>query len=240
MIFLINTRAVRPLFLPRTRLPVLTLLRRVFILRESGLFTFAIMLTVNISGGASMNHPFTYEIIYSPRRTTALQVTPDGRVIVRAPKRCPRSFIEAFVRQKEDWVMRQLARFEKQRKEHPAPERPPLSDKDRARYISIARDIFTRKTEYYARIMGVTYGRISIREQKTRWGSCSSKGNLNFNWRLIFAPPEVLDYVVVHELAHRKEMNHSKAFYAIVESVLPDYRKWRRWLSENGDTLWKR
>ena len=113
MIFLINTRAVRPLFLPRTRLPVLTLLRRVFILRESGLFTFAIMLTVNISGGASMNHPFTYEIIYSPRRTTALQVTPDGRVIVRAPKRCPRSFIEAFVRQKEDWVIRQLARFRK-------------------------------------------------------------------------------------------------------------------------------
>ena len=185
-----------------------------------------------------MDHPFTYEIIYSTRRTTALQVTPDGRVIVRAPKRCPRSFIEAFVRRKEDWVMRQLARFEKQRKEHPAPERPPLSDKDRARYISIARDIFTRKTEYYARIMGVSYGRISIREQKTRWGSCSSQGNLNFNWRLIFAPENVLDYVVVHELAHRKEMNHSKAFYAIVESVLPDYRVSRKWLRDNGDVLW--
>ena len=185
-----------------------------------------------------MDHPFTYEIIYSTRRTTALQVTPDGRVIVRAPKRCPRSFIEAFVRQKEDWVLRQLARFEKQRKEHPAPELPPLSDKDRARYISIARDIFTRKTAYYARIMGVSYGRIAIREQKTRWGSCSSKGNLNFNWRLILAPEEVLDYVVVHELAHRREMNHSKAFYAIVESVLPDYRQARRWLREHGYSLW--
>ena len=184
-----------------------------------------------------MDHPFTYEIIYSTRRTTALQVTPDGRVIVRAPKRCPRSFIEAFVRQKEDWVMRQLARFEKQRKEHPAPERPPLSDKDRARYISIARDIFTRKTAYYARIMGVSYGRIAIREQKTRWGSCSSKGNLNFNWWLILAPEEVLDYVVVHELAHRREMNHSKAFYAVVESVLPDYRQARRWLRDHGGSL---
>ena len=184
-----------------------------------------------------MDHPFTYEIIYSTRRTTALQVTPDGRVIVRAPKRCPRSFIETFVRQKEDWVMRQLARFEKQRKEHPAPERPPLSDKDRARYISIARDIFTRKTAYYARIMGVSYGRIAIREQKTRWGSCSSKGNLNFNWRLILAPEEVLDYVVVHELAHRREMNHSKAFYAVVESVLPDYRQARRWLRDHGGSL---
>ena len=189
--------------------------------------------------------PVTYRIVsFHPARcthgprTTALQVTPDGRVIVRAPKRCPRSFIEAFVRQKEDWVMRQLARFEKQRKEHPAPERPPLSDKDRARYISIARDIFTRKTAYYARIMGVSYGRIAIREQKTRWGSCSSKGNLNFNWRLILVPEEVLDYVVVHELAHRREMNHSKAFYAIVESVLPEYRQARRWLREHGDSLW--
>ena len=86
--------------------------------------------------------------------------------------------------------------------------------------------------------MGVSYGRISIREQKTRWGSCSSKGNLNFNWRLIFAPEAVLDYVVVHELAHRKEMNHSPAFYTVVESVLPDYQKARKWLKDNGQTLW--
>ena len=83
------------------------------------------------------------------------------------------------------------------------------------------------------------YGRISIREQKTRWGSCSSKGNLNFNWRLILAPEEVLNYVVVHELAHRREMNHSKAFYAIVESVLPDYRTARKWLRDKGQTLWE-
>lgn len=116
--------------------------------------------------------------------------------------------------------------------------KPPLSDHDRARYIRMARDIFTWKTEYYARIMNVTYGRISIREQKTRWGSCSSAGNLNFNWRLILAPEEVLDYVVVHELAHRREMNHSKAFYAIVESVLPDYRQPKKWLRDKGQTLW--
>ena len=120
------------------------------------------------------------------------------------------------------------------------PAHPPLSDKDRARYIAIARDIFTRKTEYYARIMGISYGRIAIREQNTRWGSCSSKGNLNFNWRLILAPEEVLDYVVVHELAHRREMNHSRAFYAVVESVLPDYRRARKWLKENGHTLWEK
>ena len=82
--------------------------------------------------------------------------------------------------------------------------------------------------------MGVTCGRISIREQKTRWGSCSGQGNLNFNWKLILMPPEILDYVVVHELAHRKQMNHSPAFWAEVERILPDWRERRRWLREKG------
>ncbi|MDY3888895.1 MAG: M48 family metallopeptidase, partial [Agathobacter sp.] len=81
-----------------------------------------------------------------------------------------------------------------------------------------------KRVAYFADIMGVDYGRITIRMQKTRWGSCSSKGNLNFNCLLMLAPPEVIDYVVVHELCHRKEMNHSKAFWREVERVLPDYR----------------
>ena len=89
------------------------------------------------------------------------------------------------------------------------------------------------------RKMGVTYGRITIREQKTRWGSCTSEGNLNFNWRLIFAPEKVLDYVVVHELSHRKEMNHSPAFYAVVASVMPEYKACEKWLRDNGATLWQ-
>ena len=138
-------------------------------------------------------------------------------------------------------MLKHLARAKEleEQKKSAASSHQPLSAKDRSRYIEIARGIFTRKTEYYARIMGVSYGRISIREQKTRWGSCSSKGNLNFNWRLILAPEEVLDYVVVHELAHRREMNHSKAFYAIVESVLPDYRAARKWLRDKGQVLWE-
>ena len=82
--------------------------------------------------------------------------------------------------------------------------------------------------------MGVTYGRISIRSAKTRWGSCSSEGDLNFHWKLVLMPPEVLDYVVVHELAHRKEMNHSRKFWAEVKNVLPDYEKRRKWLKEFG------
>ena len=85
--------------------------------------------------------------------------------------------------------------------------------------------------------MGVTYGRITIRSQHTLWGSCSSKGNLNFNCLLMLTPPEVLDYVVVHELCHRKEMNHSARFWAEVEHVLSDYEIRRKWLRENGTAL---
>ena len=82
--------------------------------------------------------------------------------------------------------------------------------------------------------MGVSYGSITVREQKTRWGSCSAKGNLNFNWKLVLMPEEILEYVVVHELAHRLQMNHSTEFWDEVEKILPDYRKRRQWLKENG------
>ncbi|MBO5095030.1 MAG: M48 family metallopeptidase [Lachnospiraceae bacterium] len=106
-----------------------------------------------------------------------------------------------------------------------------------ARYRKAAREYITARVAYYEPIIGVTHTRLSIRDQKTRWGSCSSRGGLNFNWRLMLAPPRVLDYVVVHELCHRKEMNHSKAFWHAVETVLPDYRELRKWLRENGNTL---
>ena len=181
-----------------------------------------------------MKHPFEYEIIYSSRRTLAIQITSDGNVKVRAPKGCLKSTIERFLMEKESWILKYVDKA----KQHPPAVKKPLPPQERKRYIKIARDIFTQKTIYYASIMSVTFGRISIREQKTRWGSCSSDGNLNFNWRLIFAPEEVLDYIVVHELAHRREMNHSRAFYEIVSSILPEYKKSQKWLRDNGHSLW--
>ena len=119
-----------------------------------------------------MIYPFSYDIVYSRRKSIAIQITREARVKVRAPYGCPRSAIESFLSEKQPWIMTHL---ETARKAASAPRRE-FSDAERRRYIELARDIFARKTAWYARIMGVTYGRISIREQKTRWGSCSSKG----------------------------------------------------------------
>ena len=103
-----------------------------------------------------------------------------------------------------------------------------------------ALQVIPERAACYAARIGVRYGRITIRLQKTRWGSCSSKGNLNFNCLLMLAPPEALDSVVVHELCHLKELNHSARFYSEVLRVFPDYRKWQKWLKENGDLIMAR
>lgn len=177
----------------------------------------------------------TYEIIKSSRKTIAVEVRQDGSVLVRAPRNCPQSRIDTFLKEKQAWV---LAKVEEQKeKEADSMKIQPLSEAEQRLYRDKARDIFEQKVSYYARMMGVSYGRIAIRDQKTRWGSCSGEGNLNFNWRLIFAPAGVLDYVVVHELAHRKEMNHSPRFWRVVEDTMPEYRKYQKWLKENGRGL---
>ena len=104
----------------------------------------------------------------------------------------------------------------------------------RAYCIERARAQMLRRLEAFAPRIGRSPQRVSIREQKTRWGSCSSAGNLNYNWKLVLMPERVMDYVVIHELAHRKEMNHSARFYAVVAQQMPDYKVWRSWLKEHG------
>ncbi len=180
-----------------------------------------------------------YRLIRSDRKTLAIEVTAEGELIVRAPKRCRKAIIEAFLQEKQDWIERKQEERKDRRKaqkdRQEAMEHWSESDYQKAR--ELARIVLTQKAGLYASVMKVTYGRISIRDQKTRWGSCSAKGNLNFNWRLILAPEEIQDYVVVHELAHLKEMNHSPKFWQIVETVIPDYRKRRQWLKQHGEEL---
>lgn len=172
---------------------------------------------------------FTYNLIFTKRRTMCLSVNVDGNITVRAPYRTPLWRVDYFVDSHEAWILEKLGAAKKLCKERPA-----YTEEERARGKKQAAVILKEKCRLFAEKMGVTYGKISIREQKTRWGSCSLKGNLNFNWKLVLMPEEILDYLVVHELAHRLEMNHSAAFWAVVESVLPDYKKRRQWLKENG------
>jgi hypothetical protein len=101
----------------------------------------------------------------------------------------------------------------------------------------LAGSIIAQRVEAYASIMGISYGRISIREQRSRWGSCSSMGNLNFNWKIVLAPTRIMDYVIVHELAHILEHNHSQNFWQLVEKYLPQYKPYRKWLRENSSQL---
>ena len=169
----------------------------------------------------------TYQWIRSRRKTIAIQIDREGQVIVRTPYGITKRQVEEFLDEKKDWLLQTRQRVEKRKTEQ-----IPISEEVRREGIEGAKRIFPERTAYFAKRMGVDYGRITIREQKTRWGSCSSKGNLNFNWKLVLLDPELLDYVVVHELAHRREMNHSKNFWKIVEAELPDYRERRRRLKE--------
>lgn len=169
----------------------------------------------------------SYQWIRSRRKTIAIQIDRNGQVILRTPYGITKRQAEKFLDEKKDWILKTIRQVENRKTDQIM-----ISEEQRREGIERAKRIFPERTAYFALRMGVYYGRITIREQKTRWGSCSSKGNLNFNWKLVLLAPELLDYVVVHELAHRREMNHSKNFWKIVEAELPDYRERRRRLKE--------
>lgn len=178
-----------------------------------------------------------YRIIRSRRKSLGLEITIDG-LLVRAPMHTSNSDINEFISKHKQWIEKNLAKIEEKKKVIDA--LVPLSQEEVQELADKALEVIPKRVEYYAPIVGVDYGRITIRNQRTRWGSCSQKGNLNFNCLLMLTPPEVIDSVVVHELCHRKEMNHSKRFYEHVLRVYPDYWKWDKWLKENGTIIMNR
>jgi predicted metal-dependent hydrolase len=214
------------------------------------------------------------QLIRSHRRTIALIVQPDGRVVVRAPLRMPEGQILEFVESHTDWVRRRQAEARLN-----APPRPkeyvpgeffpylgrsyPLTIVERQRpalrfadgfylaraarpraerafirwYKARALELISERAALYAGQFGLAHQGIRITSARTRWGSCSPEGRLNFTWRLILAPLPVVDYVVIHELAHLKVKSHSRRFWKKVESMMPDYRSHVAWLGRNGHQL---
>lgn len=181
------------------------------------------------------------EIIRSSRKTLAIEIRPDMRVIVRAPYQASGSYIEQFISARADWIAEHLRMQEqKNRQCNDALPVKKLSNNDIKKLADKACTCIPERVAHFAPLVGVTYGRITIRNQRTRWGSCSSRGNLNFNCLLMLTPPEVIDYVVVHELCHRKEMNHSQLFWNEVARVLPGYAEQEKWLKTHGNEIMKR
>ncbi len=170
-------------------------------------------------------------VIRSARKSLGLEVRDANTVLARIPTRVSDRELKAFVENHRSWILEKtavMAEREENRKSTPAPPPELLSKTDRMKIqLKIG-----KRVRHYCETMGVTVGYVTVKNQKTRWGSCSAKGNVNFNYQLAFLPEELLDYVVIHELAHRHHMDHSRAFWAEVEKYCPDYRERRAALKE--------
>ena len=161
-----------------------------------------------------------YELIRSDRRTLGVEVKRDGTVLVRAPRRMPRRVIDRFLLERADWIRKAQSRQRSRAEAHPEPD-----EAEKKAYIRAAKETLPGRVEFWSNRMGLHPTQIRITGARTRFGSCSSEGHICFSWRLMQYPPEAIDYVVVHELAHLRHMNHSPAFYALVERYLPDWKK---------------
>lgn len=175
------------------------------------------------------------DVIHSNRKTISLEITPDAKVKMRVPYRTSDREIRRFLEEKSGWITRHLYAARKRLADRP--EIKPFTEQEKERLYDLAGKDLKERVRRWSAVVGVDYGRITIRMQKTRWGSCSAKGNLNFNALLMLAPERVRDYVVIHELCHRKEMNHSSRFWREVARVMPDYHRQIFWLREHGDEL---
>jgi len=161
-------------------------------------------------------------------RYLRIEVPFGGPPLVVVPRGVSEARVERFLAEKRSWIERQLAR------QVPRLDLPRLTEVEGRRR---ARALVTDAAQAEAQRLGVSFGRIRVADQRSRWGSCSSRGTLSFNWRLALAPPAVLEYVVVHELCHLLEPNHSRRFWSLVEAARPGWRAHRDWLREHGPEL---
>ena len=178
-----------------------------------------------------MNESLNIQLIRCRRRSVGIRITDEGNIVVRAPLRMPEREIRQVLESKRSWIEKTLAKVRSRKS------LPKFTEEELNALAKQAKKELPPRVAARARQVGVTYGRIAVRKQKTLWGSCSSKGNLNFNCLLMLCPEDVRDYVIVHELCHRKELNHSARFWAEVERVLPDYKTSLRWLKKEGQDI---
>ena len=176
----------------------------------------------------------TYKLIRSERRTLAMELSPEGDLILRAPRRMPLRLIEQFIASHEDWIAKHR---EKIRRRADFDEAHFSSEEQVRELITRAKEILPRKTEHWAKVMGVTPAGVRISQAKKRFGSCSAENRIAYSYRLMAYPEEAIDYVVVHELCHLVHHNHSKAFWDLVAQTMPDYATHRQWLKTQGKAL---
>ena len=167
-----------------------------------------------------------YTVNYSKRKMVSLCVK-EGKLVVKAPFGTSKAIIEKILDSHKSWIEKTVNK-QKERNE----KFDNLTEENIDFLRRYAKTVLPAKTEYYAKIMGLKYGRITITSAKTRFGSCSSSGNISYSYRLMLYPDAAIDYVVVHELAHLVEMNHSPKFYSIIEKVLPDYKERKKLLKK--------
>ncbi len=180
-----------------------------------------------------------YRVIRSKRKSISIQIKENGDVEVRAPQYISDRQISQFVNSKQDWITEKRTKALERYQSLPqaTPEEEAKIAFLEKKFRKAAKDYIPYRVEHFHKLTGGHYTSITIRDQKSRWGSCSGRGTLSFNYRLMMAPPKILDYVVVHELCHLTHMNHSKDFWNMVDSILPDYKESKQWLKDHGSEL---
>ncbi len=166
-------------------------------------------------------------------RHVRLSIYPGGRVVITAPRLLWPRTIEKFLLSKSAWVIEKINYFKKISPSLPIKN----SRKDFLLYKKQALQLAHERLEYFNKTYGFIYQKISIRNQKTRWGSCSKKGNISFNYKIALLPSPLTDYIIVHELCHLREFNHSKNFWNLVARTIPDYVERRREVKKNSLTV---